>query len=72
MSSVKLAESGQLSLCVMHDEWQAEQVSGPEIPRNLESGGNLRQWSAKEQDFRKLVSATCHEIFMYQILLCKY
>ena len=43
-------------------------VSGPEILGNLESGGNLWQWSAKEQDFSEQVSTTCHEIPMYQIL----
>ena len=40
-------------------------VSGPEILGNLEPGGILRQWSAKEQDFRELVSTTCLEISMY-------
>ena len=30
-------------------------VSGPEILGNLESGGNLWQWSAKEQDFSEQV-----------------
>ena len=42
-------------------------VSGPEILGNLESesGGNLWQWPAKEQDFSEQVSTTCHEISMY-------
>ena len=44
-------------------------VSGPEILGNLEPGGILRQWSAKEQDFSEQVTTTCHEILMHQILL---